>query len=284
MAKNLNLKDCVELRQFACLNDYVDYCDSVDKACWGGSQSSNTGSVSFTGTKSYKHASELIRAGWPEGVRRVHKAMTVIAQAKDSVEMLDSRFDIVGCAPIVPAYLTGDPECMFNPMDTEERPIVNIVMDISASCGVDQEHIVNRGAAVLMFAAALEENGQRVAIHTSNVAKSQKSGKWHASIVQVKAAHLDFNIHALSYALVNASMLRRHSFRITEGLPADKGGKEFESGYGMPANLIDVKGIAGNVGDIDLYVKGIGYNSAFETIQGAVDEIDKIAKEQGLIA
>jgi hypothetical protein len=275
----MKMKDCIELLQFESLVSFVDYCDSVTSSNFSsGKQSSNTGSVKFTGTKSYEHASELVRSGWKEGVRKVHAQMNVIAQNKDSVEMMESAFDIQGVVPIVPAYLNGDPECMYNPCQYSDKPIVNVVVEVSASCGIDKEWIINRGAAILMFCAALEENGQRVAIHASNFARS--GGTFHGQLIQVKAAELDFNLHSLSYALVSPSMLRRHAFRCTENLPehADL----YQSGYGQTMAISDIEGYGSALGDVDLHIPVIEY-SGYETVEDAVESIDRLAKAQGLI-
>ena len=280
------MKDCIELRQFDCLTAYVDYCDSVTHCNFhkGSEKSSDHGSAKWTGTKSYEHASKLVREGWAEGVRKVMTQMSIISEGKDFVEMQHNDFDIIGVCPIVPAYLTGDPECMFNPCAIEERPIVNVVLDVSANAGVKPDHIVNRGAAILMFCSALEQNGQRVAIHCSNVSRdSAGTGLWFAQITQVKAAHLDFNIHTLSYAMVNPSMLRRHSFRCTEGLPKEHAHR-FQCGYGQSASLDEIEGISASIGDVDLYSPCITDKGIWNTVQGAVDSVESMASEQGLIA
>lgn len=281
----LSMKKCLELRHFESMDAFLNYCDAGDNCdanAWSsGHRSSDSGTEDFTGSKSYKAASLLARNGWPEGVQKINAAVNVQVEGIDSVTMIEDSFEVTGVVPIVPAYLGGEPECMYNPVTEHVKPVLNVVVDLRCSGGIETANMVNRGAAILRLVSMIEDSGKRVAIHLCDVASND--GYWHSYFVQVKAAELDFNLHTLSYALVHSSMLRRHGFRVTEALPRSEHSECFESGYGMPRRMNDIEGVEAAIGTVDLYIPKIEY-AEFETVQEGIDLIFGMARDQGVIS
>ena len=140
-----------------------------------------------------------------------------------------------------------------------------------------------RGAAILALAKRLEESGRSVAIY-ANVSNSfgwdssDDGPPLHCYIVCLKKADADFNLHSLSYALVNISFFGRHGFRILERSPL--------SGYGASIALSSIEGFANVVGDVDLYFQcanTIDYRLLFASQETANEYVLSVARKAGVI-
>lgn len=260
MQRKYKISDIVEFKHFNTLNSFVDYCDGVTaedrKRC--AYFHSETGSQSFCHTENYEHASRLIREGWPEGVKTLEDAMAIAREGMESASLKLAEMSICGPIPIVGAYCAGDPECMMNPAEELEKPAVTIVTDIMTPGVTSTEAIVNRGAAILALAEYLEACGMRTSIYAvasvnAHMVKDHPEVKTkkpvHVTIVKLKDATEEFNMHSLSYAMVNPSMLRRHWFRIIERCQYVKS----PGSYGTCMSLSQIEGVENAVGDIDIY-------------------------------
>lgn len=92
-----------------------------------------------------------------------------MARAKDIVSKIDVadlltqnqrllETNIAGFVPCVPAYLSGQPETMFDLIETEQRaPItpIRIVIETNVRSYVTHEQILNRGLSIAAFVMAL---------------------------------------------------------------------------------------------------------------------------------
>ena len=123
----------------------------------------------------------------------------------------------VGAFPCVPAHAAGVPEDMFTMSDIAppvQSPIVRIVVNMSASCGVDPEHIVNRGAAIVTLIDRIQLAGRRVELIA--ISHNSSEDDRHIWSVTVKRPEEQVDIDRIGLAFATPIMLRRFFFRVME--------------------------------------------------------------------
>lgn len=292
MSYTFQVSDIFEFKHFESLSAFVDYCDAgiAEDERRLSQLSSQTGTHKFTATADYAEASRLIRNGWPKGVRNLERILQIISQGIGQLETREAVYDVCGPIAVTGAYCAGDPECMLNPAEVLERPVVNLLVDSTASCHVKAANIVNRGAAILALAQQLENAGRRVAVYMSNVTRfhdidgmPHPNNAAHLSIVCIKQPEHDFNLHSLSYAMTCPSFLRRHIFRLHER--CQRIPDPHQQAYGAPCNLTAIEGVANMIGRIDLYFPSITFcEDAVNTPERATDYVLRLAKEAAVIA
>lgn len=293
------ISDCIDFRHFGSLSAFVDYADGItaeDRKRLAqtsiASEKRGKDRREFTGTYSYKEASELVRSGWPEGVRDLQKAIDVIEQGKGISPTRGAEMDIMGPIPITGAWCAGDPECMLNPAEIIERPVVNIIVDGCVSCRIERHQIINRGAAILALVDQLEATGVRCQIYMTIGSgritayldpenRPDVKNPHILTVIKLKDAQDDWNLHSMSYAMVHPSMLRRHWFRVFERCPYIVR----TGGYGKPTKIVDIEGASEAIGDIDLYFSGIDVDNEhhFNDPVKAAEHTLQVAKDAGVI-
>jgi len=284
------VSDIFEYKHFDSLTAFVDYGNlnlEKDRKSKKRLVSQITAKVrpDWFGTDNWEHACHLAQHGWPEGVRSLQDALTIISDGIGQVEMKQPLYDVCGPIAITGAYCSGDPECMLNPAEVEEKPIINVMVEVFASWTIDQQVIINRGAAILALVDQLEASGRRCSIFAAYCGRfnNAKDGCIHIGIVKLKDAGADFNLHTLSYALTNPSFLRRHCFRMNELSPKIKDPNR--DGYASPCDLKSIEGVENAIGDIDLHFPIVN-NCQIEcaTTQGATDYVLERARQANIIS
>lgn len=215
-----------------------------------------------------------------DGVQSISSTLEVIGSGKDVYSVMGDDFDVTGEYLELGEYLSGEPECMVNMQMEVEAPVVNILFEISTNGGTAPRYIINRGAAILRVAQMIENSGQRVCIYGSNFSKA--GTEFHGQIICLKHADQNFDLHSLSYALVHPSMLRRHTFRCTEGLPEEHASK-YEHGYGRSMGLREIEDLGDSIMDVDLYIDVLDNSSFYRTPEQAIEHVKSMAVEQGVI-
>ena len=123
----------------------------------------------------------------------------------------------VGAFPCIPAHAAGIPEDMFAVSELAppvQSPIVRIVVNMSASAGIDPSHIVNRGAAVVTLIDRIQATGRRVELI------AVKHGHWRKDryvwSVTVKRPEEAIDMDRVGLCFATPIMLRRFFFRVME--------------------------------------------------------------------
>jgi hypothetical protein len=271
------MKHCVSFKHFDSLTEMVDFADA---AVAGGSRLNRSvlaiDDPEFLGdARTYKDASRLVREGWARGVEDMSHAMTQIRDGLDGIVVRQAEMDIVGPICMVGDYLAGDPECMLNPAATDEKPVINFLIDTGARARAKPKEMVLRGAAICALLKAVEDSGRQVSIYASSIASCE--GGWQAHIVCIKRAGEDFNLHTLSYALAHPSYHRRHGFAVRAGMGNNVGGS---------GSIVDMEGIEHTIGDVDIYFPCITDvpSSHFRTEASATEYVLGIGRKCGLIS
>jgi hypothetical protein len=122
----------------------------------------------------------------------------------------------VGAFPCIPAYAAGAPEDMFTVSDIAppvRSPIVRIMVNMSAHCGVDPQHIVNRGAAIVTLIDRIQSTGRRVELIA--IAHNEDDDRFVWSVT-VKRPEEPVDMDRVGLVFATPIMLRRFFFRVME--------------------------------------------------------------------
>lgn len=271
----------------------TDFVNAAERGAVPGDEASSTQSYreEWTGTPNLPTALRLARQGWPEGRERVERIRARIVDRVTS-RMRVTEYEATVAGPIfdLGAYLQDDPEFMLVPVerettDTNNGPVVRVLINLSASSSVDPDIITRRGAATLALADALERAGKRVEI-VATFGASRGTAR-AMQYVTVKRSGDYLNVDAAAFALAHPSSLRRLSFAVWESSPEhirQAIGLHNSGGYGIPtddANTIHAD-IVIPAASTARRVYGDRSASPWSTEATAEAEIIKIIREQGI--
>ncbi len=212
-------------------------------SAWEGDQASLSDNKKFSQTDSFKHSMELAEHGCPTTREAIHQASFRVMS-----EMLP-EWDTapVGVFPCIPAYAAGVPTDMFTPSEYGNpvpKPIVRILVNVTASCNVPTAQIVNRGAAILALIDRVQATGQRVELVAEFHCNAGSDS--FAFSVTVKRPEEPVDLDRIAYAIAHPAMLRRSLFRVMEFTAPYR-----VSGYGNATDFQD------RVSGGDIYIKSM---------------------------
>lgn len=113
---------------------------------------------------SFDAALRMAKEGWPEGTEATAKALDTLPPADDVLP--DWQLGAAGAFPCIPAYLSGDAECMYrlNGERRSERRLMLVVPGVALG-GVSAEAMQQYARAIAALARMLEASGISVAIY-----------------------------------------------------------------------------------------------------------------------
>ena len=187
-------------------------------------------------TRTFDEAIQLAQKGWPEGLKKA-EGMAKQLDVTGRIAKPEIVYDVVGnCGFDMGRFVTGDPECVMDWRESEEATensmrgkVIHLVFNISASCGVEGEVLVRRGAAAMELIDALETAGRRV-----EVTIIEQCEQFEYRII-AKNAHQHLQMDQLAFATMHPSMLRRIGFSLT-ALCGEEGLQATKWNYGSPAS------------------------------------------------
>lgn len=184
--------------------------------------SSESGTLEFTGTRSYGEAVRIMRDGWPAGAEQARAlSAQLAAETADSLttERPTPVWDVAGDDADVSRYLAGEPENMVAWMP-EAVPaagrVVRLLLAGRVAWNVGETDL--QRAAVMMAAAAdaLEARGVRVEIVVAYAVA------WGSTMLEIrhrlKAAEEPLDLPRV-VAGMHPSAFRRLAFRWMETMP-----------------------------------------------------------------
>jgi hypothetical protein len=262
--------------------DWFVTCDSVEDAFEAGNSdarrsyrdSSHTGSEGFSGTRDWEHAEQLALHGWDEGITEVDKYRSSIVDALSKVREIDLTdqyidYDVAGAFVDVGLYMEGEPECMGEicETNTSRARVIDLHINLSAACHVDEGVIRNRGAALAALVDVIEEMGIRVGVYAVQ-AVDQNGSEMYIKVC-VKKPEQPMQVDRVAFAIGHPSALRRMMFGLME-YDANLG-----SGYGRPAEvasiLRDPRGV---------YIPGIKQDSgSFSSVKASTEWVIGVLKD-----
>lgn len=188
----------------------------------GDRRASRSNSKSFMGVETYEEAVDLGRKGWPEGVKQALAIAEPIQEKLYSVVQVASiRYDVTGELLDVGRFASGEPEHWGNWEHTLQEgkgtKYVHVVMNGTASAGVDASVLIARGAVTAALINLLELAGCRVQVTLAyNVQQSGTERSVFQVTVALKQYEEPLDLDRLTYALAHPSAFRCHMFSLME--------------------------------------------------------------------
>lgn len=230
--------------EFDSFAEYLDIAAKEPDEKRGGS-SRRVESDKWSGTRNFAEAMTLAREGWPEGVEMMGDIAAHLSAVTGGLCVKpEILWDITGDFADAGLFASGVPECMgsFAEVIAESRgKVVSILMNCSASGGVDKKVMMKRGAAVLALVDCLEQSGRSCEIFVGEgVTSGYSHGSSYMFYVPVKRAGEIAELDRLAFVLAHPAMLRRLAFSVEEQ-EDDAIREEFEfhrsGNYGYPAEI-----------------------------------------------
>lgn len=193
----------------------------------------------FTGTQSFKKASDLLKYGWEEGGKRITQGLKDFSKIDCEEKVIKKVYDVVGFQASVPRYLQGIPTAMVNQkMVVQKQKVVTIVKNVGYNCNIKTETIINESIKALRLINKVEQQGIRCNLFIELCAC--EFGTCLSCRIKVKSSSERFSVVKYAFPLAHPSMLRRILFKWMEVIPECE--RHFVSTYGR--SVYDIKRIA----------------------------------------
>jgi hypothetical protein len=246
--------------EFDSMSEIVDYIADTPSGNHSRSYSDRPDFCPFT----WHDSMSAFQTGWYEGTRR---AVSIQEKIEASVEGTDTaqglEWDVTGDFVDVGQFMEGVPE-HFGLVTEIDRisETVEVVVNVSASCSVDQEVIITRGAAI---ASLVDRLKSRFFVDLKIVWTVRYEGRYHCFSVNVDTKNL-YSFDLLVFYVAHPGMLRRLCFSMLEKLHGDA----HCYGYGTPC---DYEGVKANT----IYFGKMYYNdSDYESPEAAAKKINQL--------
>ena len=185
--------------------------------------------TSWCGVKSYDEACEFLHNGYQPSVEKLKERMK--ANYVGEGKRITFQNDVVGYAPIVPLAMQGVPQSMLNhKMKPIKAKVIDVFYDISVTCGVSNEKILNNGSNLLSAIIGLEQDGYKVNIYA--IQAYSGSSDCDMLIIKIKDSRQPMDLKRMSFPLTHTAFFRVIGFDWYSKVP---GGK-YRSGYGHTLN------------------------------------------------
>lgn len=171
---------------------------------------------------STEEAIKLAKDGWPEG------ATVIAAKASQMVDRLVNRtasglvhtigYDVTGAAYDPGALLIGQPEAWGTIVPEESKRAIRIVYNVSASAGVPESVIKNRGIALASLVWMLNVEGYPVTVDWMEWSEHYGTGdsKVYCRLVDA-ASGSQIDLDRLAFGLGHPAMFRRLGQAVVNG-------------------------------------------------------------------
>lgn len=216
----------------------------------GGTDSLNTTNERYLAlfqTATMQEAIGLMRNGWHTGVQTVMATLDMLPAAEDVLP--DWSLEAAGAFPCVPAFLSGEPECIWRMQDyrkAEQR--LTMVVPGSLPERVAGDTALRYAAAVAAVARMIEANGISVAIIAVTASKSRQNETLYINSVYVREHGEPFDLSKIAFS-VHPSFARRISWAWREQQP-DVARNIGSDTYGsFDAGAWNMKTLGAHVGD-----------------------------------
>ena len=221
-----------EMLDIASDTSLPDWKSVHDSSC---SSVSNAKSMDWCRNTSLDEAIQLARFGWKEGADMMSRELELARKSTQFERLPDYEYDVAGYIPNVPLYVSGSPTHMMSPIgsQTSSKPTIEIMVNLSASCGMDAQSMVYKGAGILSLVDKLEDSGLSCHVTCTEYVKEGASFMYWE--FPIKKAGIPMDIDRCAFAIIHPALLRRIMFRMME-LDNDAY-EEFSDGYGCPADV-----------------------------------------------
>lgn len=194
----------------------------ADAACQGDQSTfAWTSGESFAGSASMGEVVKLAHTGWSTHRQAFSDSLTTFT-ASHGAPVWSTAYDVTGAWVDVDRFLSGEPECMVQPVMTHDRPIVRIGYNMSIPGHVSTSDMIRSGGIVAGLVDVLTAGGNAVELvaylSVRPLGSSERRGR---TFVVVKRSDQALDIDAVAFAVAHPSMLRRLWFGWADQWPAE---------------------------------------------------------------
>lgn len=196
----------------------------------------NEASKSWDDNLGFERTLEAVKSGFPDFSAPV-QAMAEKLTGQLEVDTCNAGLEWKpdgGSFVDIGRFVTGEPDHYIEFCEAPKRRAITIVLEQSASCGVDAKTLKRRGAAALAVAGVLERRGFAVQLIARNSRQLYRNGHndtcWDDIIVKPFGMPWDADAVAITG---HPAFFRRFCFALDESLP-ETFVRGLISGYGMP--------------------------------------------------
>lgn len=202
---------------FGSFSHFLDFVDGAP--VWTGEDHKENGMADWRGTHTWEQAMELAREGWIDGVNLLAGIASQFEMVRGAKAIRSKmHHSIIGFNPDVGAFCSGEPECMFHnePSIVEAAGrIVKIVVNGTASAGVESHSLIRRGVIICALIDALEFAGYSAEVVLFNSCKDNRGGaERNGFSVPLKLSGEALEMDRLVFAIAHPAMLRRLGFAV----------------------------------------------------------------------
>ncbi len=169
------------------------------------------------GTEDMPSALKLAQNGWKEGAEQLDDMCSRIKSSRP-MGLRNIQYGIAGVTPSVPRAVAGNILNMRLPdrAHVKKRPIITLIYNMGANCGVPPQQLTNRAAAVAALIDSVEAAGYSCEVYASALTKTSR---WEtdktftgATMVRLKEASQPVDVIRMAFGLGHAAMFRRMVF------------------------------------------------------------------------
>ena len=264
--KKMGNKKPLMLREFGGLRDMTAWIESTpaDDGWDNHASDDYPFKPKWCGAKSYSDAKTSLLKG--ANVAQIKKA---ISRGAGVAEKTKRTMGIIGGCPNVPAYLAGNPACMYRNERVKNHGAYNVFVDVGVHCGISKTQVTDAGIEILIRVLRLA-NKYPVNLYVGDF--GQYDSKVYGHAVKIIDAGRAYNTARVSYALTETGFLRVFGLAIIE-----RNGQFWNSGaswgYGKPLSKYERKDA------VETVFKNAISLSTLEVIEygsSAFESIDKI--------
>lgn len=233
------------LVQFASLREFWTACPEKAPAGWGMNEVEE-----WSGNQTYTEARANLWKGFPDAVKRSDKLLAKIEAEGIELRQESWDTDLIGYFPCVPAFVSGDPDCMFTPIDEcSQTAPMRVYASVCLSAGFESDDLEKRGVAILALVRKLS-----LIRPVELYLYADQAGK--QPVIRMETCPLD--LITASYALSNAGFLRKLCF----GWGYTGNGFDGGWAYGWGGGTADAARKALGADPTDLVIPGSHYSNA----------------------
>jgi hypothetical protein len=261
--------------------EFIDYIGQPRPGGIGSEVSrSNT---NFTGVETYEDAKKVSFEGFD-----VSDVVATLSELEESFEAQEvaTRHDVQGAFVDVGAYMTGEPECMIDFVETEKpNSAVKIVFDICESYKITIKQMINRAACLAGVVSHLEKEGIPTEVHLlmpNELSKYYGRGTLTGVFIKIKEVNERLNINLLTGVLHPAFFRRIYLSFIEKVYPvAVEGGYGHVGITGEPINKLLTKAGFTDVENI-ITAGTVTTMGGFDTFESIKQNAEKMIKQINL--
>lgn len=204
---------------------------------WKSSAVSKAGKIennsNWYGAKSYQDALDMLQNGWTEQIEKAKSLANKVQMQGVENKRMSFQNSVVGFAPVVPLAMMNVPNAM---LDMKVKPmkskVVKIMYNLTMSCGVRAEEILENGLKVVKAIINLENSGYRCEVMAM---QNYFNGNDYCDMLmlKIKDANQPLDLKRVMFPLIHPAMFRVIGFDWEDKVPTGKymGGRGCGLGY-----------------------------------------------------